>query len=679
MSEKRFYLSKMLKHRNNIRCLATTNNNVVTVSTCGIVTVWSSAFDSFSPFRTRIHQPNSLVLSLKKLAADDVFVSGASDNVCVVWDLKGNTHCTLTGHSGSVNSIDQLPSGDIITGSFDRSVKIWKMVSKMTLDQACVFSLSKTIDNVHTYGVEVCAQKNGTFVTASSGNIFIWSSQGDQIKKLEAAHKDPVRKIVTHPLGFASCANDGFLKIWTENGDSLLVIKAHESVGSTPSFVYSLAVTLNRCLVSVGEDSLCKIWNQSGELVDCIRHPEPIREVISLKNGDFATTNGKRVFVFTADKERSANEALQEEFEVLLKNGVDQNSKNNNENQFDYVVHVELDNGKRLSLEFNNDDDPDQVAMFFCKKHHLDPSFKNEVRDHVAKFVRKNDISVNPHKKPRVNFKTLPIWMKSTYHIYLNVNVESIANKILEINTLSHSINEKELISFLDNLKNVKKYHVAEFQPCHQKVLKKLLDWPETDLYPILDSIRLLMSQSSFSEWVIKTELYLKVLKNFSCGSILNNVLICRIFCNFFAKLVNRKNISEKICGSILRSIEELCNPKNVDIIKSDAKCHLFLISLIQLLHNFVIYIGKTNEKHKKENFHKLLLICLLLFESFEISNELAVLNGIQTIGSIIIELEKPSNDLKDRVLRISRSIFSKIAKKSFEQTKIDFEVIFCT
>lgn len=38
---------------------------------------------------------------------------------------------------------------------------------------------------------------------------------------------DSIRKIVTHPLGFVSVGNDGYLKIWDNDGNMIQSIAAH--------------------------------------------------------------------------------------------------------------------------------------------------------------------------------------------------------------------------------------------------------------------------------------------------------------------------------------------------------------------------------------------------------------------------------------------------------------------
>ena len=62
--------------------------------------------------------------------ADGRIVSGSEDKSIKVWDLSsnggvGSCVLTLTGHTGYVYSVCQLADGRIVSGSDDKSIKVW--------------------------------------------------------------------------------------------------------------------------------------------------------------------------------------------------------------------------------------------------------------------------------------------------------------------------------------------------------------------------------------------------------------------------------------------------------------------------------------------------------------------------------------------------------------------------
>jgi phospholipase A-2-activating protein len=53
------------------------------------------------------------------------FVSVSNDETGKFWTLEGDLLYELRGHNGFVFAVHVLPSGEIITGSDDKSIKVW--------------------------------------------------------------------------------------------------------------------------------------------------------------------------------------------------------------------------------------------------------------------------------------------------------------------------------------------------------------------------------------------------------------------------------------------------------------------------------------------------------------------------------------------------------------------------
>ena len=72
----------------------------------------------------------SSVLSVAALPRDRI-VSGSRDKTLRVWDVtEGGGHClqTMRGHTGWVNCVGVLPDGRVVSGSRDKTLKVWGVI-----------------------------------------------------------------------------------------------------------------------------------------------------------------------------------------------------------------------------------------------------------------------------------------------------------------------------------------------------------------------------------------------------------------------------------------------------------------------------------------------------------------------------------------------------------------------
>src|SRR5271163_3379531 len=103
----------------------------------------------------------SLYLDLIKVNIPDDIINIILDYTT---SLAGILEYTLTGHTGQVKCLLTLPNGDLVSGSSDNSIKIWK-------DRNLINTL-----NGHIYTVSCLAVLlNGDLVSGSYDNtIKIW-------------------------------------------------------------------------------------------------------------------------------------------------------------------------------------------------------------------------------------------------------------------------------------------------------------------------------------------------------------------------------------------------------------------------------------------------------------------------------------------------------------------------
>ncbi len=160
---------------------------------------------------------------------------------------------SIEGYNGTISSMSIFPSGNIISVSFDKAIKIY--------DQD--FNILQNILNAHEKSiVYVDIKDDNNFVTCSGDlTIKTWIKKENEFnvnKIIDNAHNDVVRKVLYYSNRYLiSCSTDYTVKIWEEINDiyqNILTI-------SNSSYILSLLLIENKkILVSAGYDGT-KFWD----------------------------------------------------------------------------------------------------------------------------------------------------------------------------------------------------------------------------------------------------------------------------------------------------------------------------------------------------------------------------------------------------------------------------------
>ncbi|KAJ3163096.1 hypothetical protein HDU86_002265, partial [Geranomyces michiganensis] len=285
--------------------LAISDDELATASRDTTVMCWKRADKTdFLPegqFRGHSHYVNALTY-LKPTAnhPNGLIASGGSDKTIQVFDPKAPAEPvqTLTGHTENVCALTTTPQGDILSGSWDFTAKLWR-------EGKCV----ATVKHQHSVWA-VLGLADGKFLTGSADkSIKLW--EGEKCVKTFTGHTDAVRGLAMAPDGrFVSCSNDGTLRIWTLDGECINELNGHTS------FVYSVSVSLSGDIASCGEDRSVRIW-KNGNCVQTIFHPTPsVWSVAYLPNGDIVSGASDGIArIFTRSAERVASAEVQKAFD----------------------------------------------------------------------------------------------------------------------------------------------------------------------------------------------------------------------------------------------------------------------------------------------------------------------------------------------------------------------------
>jgi phospholipase A-2-activating protein len=143
---------------------------------------------------------------------------------------------------------------------------------------------------------------DGRIITGSQDKtIRIWGKDY-KIEKEWIAHEDIIRKFCDYsPVGFVSCSNDAVLKIWTYDGDLVAELKGHTG------FVFTVFSLPNNIIASGSDDKTVRIWKDCS-CVQTIEFPATIWDIQSNLLGDIViASEDYSIYIFTKDPERCAN------------------------------------------------------------------------------------------------------------------------------------------------------------------------------------------------------------------------------------------------------------------------------------------------------------------------------------------------------------------------------------
>jgi WD40 repeat protein len=179
-------------------------------------------------------------------------VSGSVDKTVRIWDAAtGQERGCLVGHEEPVNSVAVLPNRHIVSGSADRTVRVWnpatgKDVKCLTRHTAAVNAVAVLLDGRIVSG-------------AADATVHVWNSESGAEMQCATRHTAAVNAVaVLAEERIVSGSADKTIRVWNAaTGEEVLCLEGH----SGP--VNSVAVLRDGRIVSGSADQTVRIWNTS--------------------------------------------------------------------------------------------------------------------------------------------------------------------------------------------------------------------------------------------------------------------------------------------------------------------------------------------------------------------------------------------------------------------------------
>lgn len=426
---------------------------------------------------------------------------------------------TLIGHEASVCSLSRTSDGCVISGSYDKTARVWK-------GSECIFILSGHSHNVWA----VLGLSTGEILTGSADHTIKKWVNG-KCTHTWKRHTDCVRGLCEmQGIGFASTGNDCNIFVWSYNGDLLQHMMGHTS------FIYSISVIPgSHEIVTGSEDRTLKVWRNE-ECIDTIMHRGSVWCVDTLPNGDIVTGCSDGIArIWTRDSSRFASEQVlksyeeqiasqtlpkdanlgnlkmedetvlqfpgkkDQEIKVIRKGNqaeayqwseaetrwikigevIDANSSGKQQylgKEYDYLFDVDIGDGQMRKLPHNNGDNPYVSAQEFLMREEL----SNDFLDIVAQFIIKNtqnfvigqtgptytDPYTGGSRYVPQSMESVPVTTSPEYsHLpqksplfFDSLNTDVILKKILDWNQQETSIKDSPLVLSSQDISNLKSF-----------------------------------------------------------------------------------------------------------------------------------------------------------------------------------------------------------------------------
>ena len=350
---------------------------------------------------------SSTVCALAGSSEQNLLISGSWDKTAVVW-IEKKKSLVFEGHDAAVWCVCIMGNEIALTGSADKSIKIWKLGSDLVTK--CEITLTKHTDCVRDLKR---LNQNQFLSCANDATIMHWDLSGQLLATYDG-HENYIYSLVTlsneqdSEVEFASCSEDKTLRIW-KNGKTAQTIRLPAStlwcvarlqngdlaVGTSTGKVY--VFTRDPALVASLEErkqleeELAKSTVPMAELGDINVKKLPGKDALNQPGDKDGKTklirDGDLVHVYQWNALRFEWQKVGDVVGTANSNKDPSQKKEYEGKLYDFVFTVDIEDGAPpLRLPYNLNENPWQVAQEFVHRHELSQAYLEQ----IANFIMKN-------------------------------------------------------------------------------------------------------------------------------------------------------------------------------------------------------------------------------------------------------------------------------------------------
>ncbi|KAG2294470.1 hypothetical protein Bca52824_041139 [Brassica carinata] len=523
---------------------------------------------------------------------DEDIVSSSVDHFSNTWLVE-----SWEAHQSPVQAVLKLPSGELISGSSDTTLKLWKGKQVYELLPGMQVNLA---------------------VPSFLSNFFSTKRRCNTVRGLA----------VMPDLGFLSASHDGSIRLWALSGEVLLEMVGHTSI------VYSVDAHASGLIVSGSEDRHAKIW-KDGVCVQSLEHPGCVWDAKFLESGDIVTACSDGVArVWTVRDGMIADQMEIDAFDSLISqyklsrkkvggmkldelpgidaltlpgtsdgqtkvvregdNGVAYAWNMSEQRwdkigevvdgpdgvgdrpildgaQYDFVFDVDIGDGEPIrKLPYNRSENPYDAADKWLLKENLPVAYRQQIVDFILQNSGQKDFTFNPSFRDPFTGANAYVPEQASHiaatpakPLYKHIpkrrasfdvaQYEGILKKMTEFNNTlrsdpvntDKSMTESEVArvrAIVKILKDTSHYHATNFTDMDIALLLNVIQaWPAAMMFPATDLVRMLVLHPHGASLLFKhvennNDLLLDVIKKVTEDSALpaNLLTTVRVLVNLF-------------------------------------------------------------------------------------------------------------------------------------------------